>query len=153
MPVCWCCSKFNTSKPGQLRITKTPEITTMGNLCCITTSDTTNEPETPLPLILDRVLVVFLLCFEAAIDALPFHPPVLSTTRQVPGGFLPYLPAHIKAWEFTRDRSLSPARGPHNLEGLPASYRQVHAALRKINMCDHFCFFLEAPLRAKLEGT
>lgn len=152
MSVCWWCAK-STSKPGLLCNTAPLKTVTMGNLCCATASDTVDEPQTPSSLTLDRVLVVIVLCFEAATETLPFAPPLPSNTRKIPGGFLPWLPSHNKVWEFTRERSASPTLGPYNLEGLPASYRQVHAALRKTNMCDHFCFFLEAPLRAKLEGT
>ena len=122
----------------------------MGNLCCITTSDAINETGLSPSLTLERALTIFLLCFEAAIDTLPFAPPIPSTTRQAPTGFLLWLQPPLTVWEYTRDRSGSPHSLSQNLEDLPASYRQVHAALQKQNMCDHFCFFLEAGLRAKL---
>lgn len=48
---------------------------TMGNLCCTTASDTDDEPETPLSLTLDRFLVVFFLCFGAAIKTYPLRRP------------------------------------------------------------------------------
>ncbi|KAF1923052.1 uncharacterized protein M421DRAFT_9959 [Didymella exigua CBS 183.55] len=95
------------------------------------------------------VLLVFLLCFEAAINALPFSPPIRSTTGQVPGSLLTSTPSHIKVWEFKRNH-LASLKSSHELEALPASYRRVYAALRKQNICDHFCFFLEASLRVKL---
>jgi len=55
-------------------------------------------------------------------------------------------------WEYACNRSGPPTQVSHILEDLPNSYRQVYAALRKQDLCDDFCFFLEAALRAKLAG-
>ncbi|KAJ8114459.1 hypothetical protein OPT61_g3661 [Boeremia exigua] len=123
----------------------------MGNLCCISWSNTYDEIETTQTLTLERVLTVFLLCFEAAIDSLPFYPPVPSTTRLVSSSSIPSLPSFVTVWEFTRDHSVAPQRSPRSLEAFPAWYRAVHRSLSRQNLCDHFCLLMDDAVRSKLE--
>ncbi|KAF2621367.1 hypothetical protein BU25DRAFT_354605 [Macroventuria anomochaeta] len=123
----------------------------MGNLCCASRTNAAGETDISLSIALDHVLTVFLLCFEAAINTFPFYPPLLSTTRLVPSNTIPWLPSHIKVWEFTRDYEASLKISPHNLGDLPTWYRGVDRALRKTDRCDHFCLLLDSAFRAKLE--
>lgn len=105
------------------------------------------------PLTLDQVLAVFLLCFEAAIEAMPLFPLDPGPARLVPGEHLRELPSGITVWQYAYNFSAAPYLiKDFEVSTLPPRLQEVHQALRKKNLRDHSCLLLDDALQAKLKA-
>lgn len=98
-------------------------------------------------LTLIEVLDILFVCFEAAIEHMPWNPPIQSSVRGVP-----YANNAVEVWEYTiSDRPASTGFIDHD-NNFAHWYRKAHRSIRKQNMCEHFCLFLDTALRSKLKG-
>jgi len=102
----------------------------------------TTTTTTPQPLSLEEVLHIYLLCFEAAADALPQDPVAYAVPCSHPD-------VPVRIWQIWTCKDLE--RGPpKHFDLLRWQPARLHEALARKDMCEFFCWLLEQEVSDKV---
>ncbi|CAA9961882.1 hypothetical protein PTMSG1_05259 [Pyrenophora teres f. maculata] len=102
-----------------------------------------NATTAPLPLTLKEVLHIYLLCFEAAADALPQEPVAYAVPCSHPS-------VPVKIWQVWTCKDVVEKGPPKYFNLLPQQPARLHEALARKDLCEFFCWLLEREISEKV---